>query len=62
MWDMVDIKADSEMVNTVSLPEIKSNPVLSEMALVKLSRLSVSSVREAEWKTILELGQPKKLR
>ena len=62
VWDMVDIKADAKMVNTVSLPEIKSNPVLSEMALVKLSRLSVSPVREAEWKTILELGKPKKLR
>ena len=58
VWYMVDIKADSDMSVPVSLQQIKATAELSQMALVKLSRLSVSPVTEHEWKTIVEMGGP----
>lgn len=61
IWYMVDIKADSDMTEPVSLQQVKATPELAEMALVKISRLSVSPVKEAEWDTILKMGKPKKI-
>jgi predicted RNA-binding protein with PUA-like domain len=55
-WFMVDIKAVEKLERPVSLDEIKKNKSLAGMALVRLGRLSVSPVTEAEWKTILELS------
>ena len=55
-WFMVDIKAVEKLPRAVSLEEIKKNKALANMALVKLGRLSVSPVTEAEWKTILEMA------
>lgn len=55
-WFMVDIKAVAKLERPVSLDEIKKNKSLANMALVKLGRLSVSPVTEAEWKTIVELS------
>jgi predicted RNA-binding protein with PUA-like domain len=37
----------------VTLKAIKAEPSLSKMELVRLSRLSVSPVRDQEWMTIL---------
>ena len=62
VWYMVDIQAEADMSEPVSLRQIKATPALSEMALVKLSRLSVSPVTEAEWKTILAMGGPRPIR
>ena len=39
----------------VTLKEIKAEPKLAKMELVRLSRLSVSPVRNDEWKTILDM-------
>jgi predicted RNA-binding protein with PUA-like domain len=61
IWYMVDIKAESDMTEPVSLTQIKATPDLSEMALVKTSRLSVSPVRAAEWKAILKAGKPARI-
>ena len=58
VWYMVDIKAEADLTEPVSLQLIKATPDLSEMALVKISRLSVSPVRPAEWKTILAMSKP----
>ena len=43
----------------VTLKEIKAEPGLAKMELVRLSRLSVSPVREAEWNAILKMGGTK---
>ena len=59
VWDMVDVRAVADMAEPVSLRRIKETPALSEMALVRFSRLSVSPVTEAEWETILEMGDPR---
>ena len=39
----------------VTLKAIKADPNLAKMELVRLSRLSVSPVRDDEWKTILHM-------
>ncbi|WP_334160819.1 EVE domain-containing protein [Phenylobacterium sp.] len=40
----------------VSLAQMKAEPALSEMAMVRQSRLSVSPVTEAEWAAILRMA------
>ena len=56
-WDCVDIKAVREFQRPVSLDQIKADPRLEEMILVRNSRLSVQPVTEAEWQVICALGQ-----
>ncbi|MBE1297923.1 MAG: EVE domain-containing protein [Rhodobacteraceae bacterium] len=55
-WDCVDIRAVRSFVKPVSLAQIKSDPRLSDMALVKSSRLSVQPVTENEWRVVCALG------
>lgn len=55
-WFMVDVKAVKPLPTLVSLDTIKATPALSEMALVRVGRLSVVPVTPAEWKTILKMG------
>ncbi len=43
----------------VTLKQIKAEPSLSKMELVRLSRLSVSPVRDEEWNVILNMGGTK---
>jgi predicted RNA-binding protein with PUA-like domain len=56
MWECVDVEAVKPLPKPVTLATIKATPALSEIALIKLSRLSVSPVREEEWKLICEMG------
>jgi predicted RNA-binding protein with PUA-like domain len=56
-WVAVDVKPFKKLLKPVTLPTIKSDARLSEMALVKNSRLSVQPVTEMEWKIILELAE-----
>lgn len=55
-WECVDIRAARDVPNPPTLAEIKANPKLSEMALVKLSRLSVQPVTPEEWKEVCRMG------
>ncbi|MFY0659694.1 MAG: EVE domain-containing protein [Shimia sp.] len=55
-WVCVDIKAVKPVKNPVPLDMIKADPRLTEMVLVKSSRLSVQPVTEEEWDIILELS------
>ena len=52
----VDLKAVGPVPKPVTLAAIKAEPKLKDMALVKLSRLSVSPVTTEEWKTICKMG------
>ena len=56
IWYMVDIKADLTFGRVVSLKEIISTPELSEMVLVKNSRLSVQQVTQSEFDLIVAMG------
>ena len=40
----------------VTLKQVKAEPSLAKMELVRLSRLSVSPVRDEEWRKILEMA------
>ena len=55
-WDCVDIRAIAPVPRPVTLAEIKDNPRLSEMVLVRNSRLSVQPVSEEEWQIVCEMG------
>ena len=58
-WVAVDMQAARAMKAPVTLATIKADPRFAEMALVRLSRLSVAPVRETEWRAICELGKVK---
>lgn len=55
-WSAVDIKPVRKLKNPVSLDLIKKDKRLSNMALVRIGRLSTQPVTEQEWKIILELA------
>ena len=55
-WECVDIKAVCPMKTPVTLEMIKADPRLSEMVLVRNSRLSVQPVSADEWAIICELA------
>ena len=55
-WSAVDLAAVRLLNRPVSLAEIKRTPELSEIGLIKLSRLSVMPVSEKEFQKILEMG------
>jgi predicted RNA-binding protein with PUA-like domain len=55
-WVAVDLKPVKAMPAPVTLAQIKSEPTLQEMDIVRLSRLSVGTVKEKEYKKILAMG------
>lgn len=55
-WECVDIRAIKPVPRPVTLDEAKADPRLSEMALVKNTRLSVQPVTEDEWNIVCELA------
>ena len=56
IWFMVDIKADLSFETPISLQEIKRTRALSEIVLVKNSRLSVQPVKPQEFDLIVKMG------
>jgi predicted RNA-binding protein with PUA-like domain len=55
-WECVDIAAVEPLPKPVTLDQVKAEKRLADMVLVKLSRLSVQPVTEAEWKLICQMG------
>jgi predicted RNA-binding protein with PUA-like domain len=55
-WECVDIRAVQDLPKPVSLDEVKDEPRLADMVLVKNSRLSVQPVSEQEWQTLCRMG------
>jgi predicted RNA-binding protein with PUA-like domain len=55
-WIAVDIKAQQRLPKPVSLADIKANAKLSDMLLVRQSRLSVMPVGESEFEEIVRMG------
>ena len=54
---VTDVKTRKMLKKAVSLEEIKSNPKLSNMALIKQSRLSVMPLTKREWETIIKISE-----
>jgi predicted RNA-binding protein with PUA-like domain len=55
-WECVDIRAVKALPQPVTLDDVKLEPRLADMVLVKNSRLSVQPVTEAEWKIVCRMG------
>ena len=55
-WVAVDVKAMRSLPHPVGLAEIKADPRLAELPLVRQSRLSVMPIDSAAWDLILALG------
>ena len=56
-WVAVDLKPVKKLKNPVTLAEMKANEHLSNLALIRQGRLSVSPVTDAEWEIILEMSK-----
>ena len=55
-WVKVPVAPVRKLPRPVTLAEIKAEPKLAAMELVRQSRLSVSPVREEEWALILQMS------
>jgi predicted RNA-binding protein with PUA-like domain len=55
-WECVDIRAIKDLKNPVTLADVKANPALENMSLVKSMRLSVQPVSDKEWKIVCKMG------
>jgi predicted RNA-binding protein with PUA-like domain len=56
-WSAVDLAPEKALPRPVTLDEIKRNPRLKEMALLRLSRLSVQPLTSAEFQEILGMAR-----
>jgi len=55
-FGMVDVRAVKPLDRRVTLAQIKAEPRLANMVLVKNSRLSVQPVTENEWRIVMALA------
>ncbi|MCU0430959.1 MAG: EVE domain-containing protein [Cytophagaceae bacterium] len=55
-WVVVELKPVKKFKKTITLEQIKSDPVLSGMELVRLMRLSVTQVTEEQFNRVLLLA------
>ncbi len=55
-WVKVPVEPLRPLPRPVALAEIRSEPALAKMELLRQSRLSVSPVREEEWAAVLVLA------
>ena len=55
-FGMVDLKALYPVKHPVTLAQVKQEPALKDLALVRQSRLSVVPVSKAEWKVLCKMA------
>jgi predicted RNA-binding protein with PUA-like domain len=55
-FGMVDVRAVASVATPVTLKQIKADPELADMALIRQSRLSVCPVTESQWDHIRRLA------
>ena len=55
-WVRVRVEPVQPLERPVTLAEIKAEPELAKMELVRQSRLSVAPVRDEEWAKVLEMA------
>jgi predicted RNA-binding protein with PUA-like domain len=56
-WVSVKVEPVRALERPVTLKEIKAEPRLAKMELIRQSRLSVAPVREAEWAAVLKMAR-----
>jgi predicted RNA-binding protein with PUA-like domain len=55
-WRAIDVAAAEPLPTPVGLGRIKADKRLAGMALVRLARLSVQPVTDAEWRLVCQMG------
>jgi predicted RNA-binding protein with PUA-like domain len=55
-WVTVRVEPVRALERPVTLAEIKAEPALARMELIRQSRLSVAPVRDEEWQLVLEMA------
>jgi len=55
-WVAVDFKPYKKLKKPVSLAQIKADPRLANMDLIRLGRLSVQTVKEEEWGIVMGMS------
>jgi predicted RNA-binding protein with PUA-like domain len=55
-WSTVDLKPLKALKQPISLDQMKADPILKEMKLIRQSRLSVTPVTENQAQRLLEIG------
>jgi len=55
-WVVVDLKPKKAIPMPVTLEQLKADPSFADMDLVRLGRLSVGTVKPAEYKKIMKMG------
>jgi predicted RNA-binding protein with PUA-like domain len=55
-FGLVDVKAIEDVPTPVTLAQVKADPKLKTMVLVREARLSVQPFTDSEWKHICKLG------
>ena len=56
-WSAVDVSPEKPLARPVTLEEIKRNAKLKEMALLRLSRLSVQPVTSTQFDEVVRMGR-----
>lgn len=56
-WVTVKVEPAKALKRPVTLKEIKAEPKLAKMELIRQSRLSVAPVRDEEWSLILKMSE-----
>lgn len=55
-WASVAVKPVEKLAQPVTLAQMKGEPRLAKLEVLRQSRLSVTPVRDDEWKVILEMA------
>jgi predicted RNA-binding protein with PUA-like domain len=58
-WVCVDVEYVEDIKRPVTLGEVKKNKKLAQMALVRISRLSVQPVTKEEWDEVIKMSKAK---
>lgn len=56
-WAAVEIKPVKKLGRPVTLAQIKAEPTLKDIELIRQSRLSVAEIRSDEWNKILAMAE-----
>ena len=60
-WVCVDMKAVAPMPKPVTLAAMKAEPSLADIALIRMSRLSVMPISDEHWAIIAKMGGLKRI-
>ena len=56
-WASVAVKPVKKLPRPVTLAQLKAEPRLAKLEVLRQSRLSVTPVRDEEWPVLLEMGR-----